>query len=158
MAGEDLPGKDLLWEFNRLYKEYDSIFHDVALASGLSDSAFAILYHIMELGDGCLQRDICDQLFMSKQTIHSAIQKLRQQGYLSLEPGKGRNMHIRLTEAGRQVVRRVVLPVRRLEEAALEELGSQGSRELLNLTGRYVAAYQALAREYIRRLRQDQPH
>ena len=60
MAGEELPGKDFLWEYNCLYREYDSIFHDVALASGLSDSAFAILYHIMELGDGCLQKDICD--------------------------------------------------------------------------------------------------
>ena len=104
MAGEELPGKDFLWEYNCLYREYDSIFHDVALASGLSDSAFAILYHIMELGDGCLQKDICDRLFMSKQTIHSAIQKLRDQGYLALEPGKGRNMHIRLTQTGRRIV------------------------------------------------------
>lgn len=158
MAGEELPGNDYLWEYNRLCKEYDSIFHDVALASGLSDSAFAILYHIMELGDGCLQRDICDQLFMSKQTIHSAIQKLRDQGYLVLEPGKGRNMHIRLTEAGRQVVCRVVLPVRGLEEAAFDQLGDENSRELLRLTGRYIAAYRALAQEYIRRLRGSRPH
>ena len=32
MAGEELPGKDFLWEYNCLYREYDSIFHDVALA------------------------------------------------------------------------------------------------------------------------------
>ena len=48
---------------------------------------------------------------MSKQTIHSAIQKLRDQGYLALEPGKGRNMHIRLTQTGRRIVQQVVLPV-----------------------------------------------
>lgn len=165
MAGEELPGKDFLWEYNCLYREYnclyreyDSIFHDVALASGLSDSAFAILYHIMELGDGCLQKDICDRLFMSKQTIHSAIQKLRDQGYLTLEPGKGRNMHIRLTQTGRRIVQQVVLPVRGLEEAAFRELGDQSSRELLRLTGRYVATYRTLAQDYISQLRQDRPH
>ena len=158
MAGEELPGKDFLWEYNCLYREYDSIFHDVALASGLSDSAFAILYHIMELGDGCLQKDICDRLFMSKQTIHSAIQKLRDQGYLALEPGKGRNMHIRLTQTGRRIVQQVVLPVRGLEEAAFRELGDQSSRELLRLTGRYVATYRTLSQDYISQLRQDRPH
>ena len=33
MAGEELPGKDFLWEYNCLYREYDSIFHDVALTA-----------------------------------------------------------------------------------------------------------------------------
>ena len=112
----------------------------------------------MELGDGCLQKDICDRLFMSKQTIHSAIQKLRDQGYLALEPGKGRNMHIRLTQTGRRIVQQVVLPVRGLEEAAFRELGDQSSRELLRLTGRYVATYRTLAQDYISQLRQDRPH
>ena len=153
-----MDSEALFQEFLRLDHQIDEFYHELAARLGLSDSAFQVLWSVAELGEGCTQRDVCRFFSVSKQTTHSAIQKLRQQGYLSLEPGKGRNMHIRLTEAGRQVVRRVVLPVRRLEEAALEELGSQGSRELLNLTGRYVAAYQALAREYIRRLRQDQPH
>ena len=92
------------------------------------------------------------------QTIHSAIQKLRDQGYLALEPGKGRNMHIRLTQTGRRIVQQVVLPVRGLEEAAFRELGDQSSRELLRLTGRYVATYRTLAQDYISQLRQNRPH
>ncbi len=158
MAEETRTGEDLLWEYNRLYEEYDSIFHDIALAVGLSDSAFAILYHIMELGDGCLQRDLCCDTFLSKQTIHSSIQKLQAQGYLTLERGRRRSMHIRLTGAGRQLLQQVVLPVRRLEESAFEELGPRGSRELLRLTGQYIAAYRELAKDYIRQRQEDGPH
>ena len=42
-------------EFNRLYKEMDDLYHDIALKLGLSDSALTIFYAICELGDGCLQ-------------------------------------------------------------------------------------------------------
>ena len=58
-------------EFNRLYKEMDDLYHDIALKLGLSDSALTIFYAICELGDGCLQKDICSQSFCSKQTINS---------------------------------------------------------------------------------------
>lgn len=94
-----------LREFTRLYKEYDSIFHSVALAVGLSDSALTVLYHTQELGDGCLQRDIAASAWVSKQTVHSTIRQLRERGLLSLSPGKGRDMHIHLTEEGRRLVR-----------------------------------------------------
>ena len=44
-------------EFNHLYKELDDLYHEAALNTSLSDSAFDILYGIFMLGDGCLQRD-----------------------------------------------------------------------------------------------------
>ena len=57
-------------EFNRLYKELDDLYHNLALRQGLSDSASIILYALYLLGDGCLQRDICDLSYISnKSTI-----------------------------------------------------------------------------------------
>ncbi len=53
------PGRELK-EFNYLYREMDGIYHQLALRAGLPDSAFYILYCIVEFGDGCLQRDIAD--------------------------------------------------------------------------------------------------
>lgn len=43
-------------QFNRLYKELDDLYHEIALAMGLSDSAFAVMYVVGTLGDGGLQR------------------------------------------------------------------------------------------------------
>ncbi len=67
---------DVQIEYNHLYKEFDDIYHDAALNASLSDSAFDILYGIFELGDGCLQRDICRTSCIPKQTINSAIRKM----------------------------------------------------------------------------------
>ena len=65
-----------LEEFNRLYREMDQIYHGLAVKMGLSDSAFIILYTIMELGEGCLQKDIADWCSLSRQTVNSSIQNL----------------------------------------------------------------------------------
>ena len=84
---EEQDSGELLREYNGLYQSYDDICHDIALAAGLSVTAFQILYYLLENGDGCLQRDICAITYTSKQTIHSAIQRLRDQGILCLRPG-----------------------------------------------------------------------
>ena len=97
-------------EFNRLYKELDDLYHNLALRQGLSDSASIILYALYLLGDGCLQRDICDLSYISKQTINSSIRRLEQDGYLYLQPGRGRDMHICLTPEGRRLVEEKAAP------------------------------------------------
>ena len=53
-------------EFNRIFKECNHIYHDIALKLGLSDSGFDILYTLCEIGDGCLQKDICDATMLSR--------------------------------------------------------------------------------------------
>ena len=75
---------DVQIEYNHLYKEFDDIYHDAALNASLSDSAFDILYGIFELGDGCLQRDICRTSCIPKQTINSAIRKMEANGWIEL--------------------------------------------------------------------------
>ena len=69
-----------LKEYNQIYKELNEIYHSMALKTGLSDSAFDIFYAIAVIGDGCLQRDICQMTFLSKQTIHSSVRKLEKEG------------------------------------------------------------------------------
>lgn len=107
-----------LMEFNTLYKEMDDLYHTVALKLGLSDSAFFILYALYEQGDGCLQREICDAFFLSKQTVNSSIQKLEQEGYLSLHQGNGRDKHIHITPEGRRLLDKKIHPVVELEKQA----------------------------------------
>ncbi len=52
-----------LKEFNRLYKEFDELYHGIAVRAELSDSAFCILYAVVEMGDGCLQKEISNVTF-----------------------------------------------------------------------------------------------
>lgn len=135
--------------YNTLYKEADDVYHDIALGFGLSDSAFSILYAICALGDNCLQRDICNTTYTSKQTINSSIKKLEHQGILTMTAGKGRDMHIHLTPAGQTLVVTCIYPVFEIENRAFQTLSPEERSQLLHLTKRYNQALRAQANQLL---------
>ncbi len=136
-------------EFNHIFQEFDDIFHDIALHLGLSDSAFTILYDIFWLGDGCLQRDICQTSHISKQTVNSSIRKLKQEGYLYLEPGKGRDMHIHLTPAGTKMMTEKILPVITMENHAFAGMPAVERVKLLELSRKYMNIFRQEVQKYL---------
>lgn len=129
-----------LKEFNRIYKKTNEIYHDIALRLGLSDSAFDILYSISELGDGCLQKDICNATCIPKQTIHSSIRQMEKSGYLTLSSGKGRSMHITLTDLGKNLLERTIYPVMQMEGEAFHCMTDEECQQMLALFGKYIQA------------------
>lgn len=131
-----------LKEFNRLYKEFDELYHGIAVRAELSDSAFCILYAVVEMGDGCLQKEISERYFFSKQIINSSIQNLKSKGYILLTQGKGHDKHIHLTETGEQLVKEKILPVMDMENAAFSQMPQKESQELLRLTKKYMQLLQ----------------
>lgn len=129
-----------LKEFNRIYKKTNEIYHDIALRLGLSDSAFDILYSISELGDGCLQKDICNATCIPKQTIHSSIRQMEKSGYLTLSSGKGRSMHITLTDLGKNLLERTIYPVMQMEGEAFHCMTDEECQQMLALFEKYIQA------------------
>ena len=142
-AGEELR------ELNRLYKELDDIYHNIALKLNLSDSAFIIFYTLCEVGEGCSQKDICNQAAISKKTINSAIQKLEQEDYICMRHGKGRQMQIYLTEKGQKMLQEKISPVMQIENNVFQKMEETEARELLRLFQKYVLQLQAEARELL---------
>lgn len=130
-------------ELNRLYKAIDDSYHGVARKMGLSDSAFLIFYALVELGDGCSQREIAQHYYASKQTINSSIKGLERAGYLKLQPGPGRDRQILLTPAGRQVLEEKLAPVIQRENQAVEALSPQEWQTLLTLARKYTQSHLA---------------
>lgn len=125
-------------ELNRLNKAVSEFYHALCVQLGISDSVFDIFYAITALGDGCCQKDICDYAFTRKQTIHSAIHKLEQEGMLRFNPGKGREMHIFLTPAGRQFIEEKIAPIIIMENEALSQMPPDETDLLLSLTEKYL--------------------
>ncbi len=126
-----------LTEFNQIHKEMDSLYHTMALNLNLSDSAFIILYALYEQEDGCLQKDICHDFCVSKQTINSSIKKLEQQGYVLLEQGSGRDKRILVTAKGRQLLEEKIRPVFEMEQQAFAQMESEEIHTLLRLNRKY---------------------
>ncbi len=125
-------------EFNHIYKELDDLYHEIALKIGISNSALAILYTVCVLGDGCLQKDVCQEAYISKQTVNSSVRKLEKNGYLYLEQGTGRDKHIRLTEMGRRFVKEKIRPVIRMENEAFLDMEPEERKKFISLSRKYV--------------------
>lgn len=130
-----------LQKLNRLYREWDGLYHAMALRAGLSDSAFVIFYALAELGEGCRQKEIAEYYSLSRQTISSSIRRLEKERYLYLKPGKRRDMHIYLTDAGRQIVREKIAPVIAMENSVFDALGTEAGEALTALTEKCVGLY-----------------
>ena len=137
ISKENAPAK-----FNHLYKELDDIYHRLAANAGLSDSAFCVLYAIASLKDDCLQKNISDYYYLSRQTINSSVKSLKEKGYISLVKKSGRDKQIVLTEEGQRLVNKAILPVIKQEEAAFEEMPPADRQKLLELTERYIRIFQ----------------
>lgn len=129
-----------LIEFNHIYKEINDIYREAAVTVGLSLSGFDILYSICEMGDGCLQRDISQVCCIPKQTVNSSIRKLEQDGYLTLEKGKGRDMHIHLTKKGQKLMEEKIYPVIEAENHAFSSMSEEDCKKMLELYEKYNTA------------------
>lgn len=129
-----------LKEYNHIYKEANDIYHEIARKLQLSDSALDIFYTIFEMGDNCLQRDICKASCMPKQTVNSSIRKLQTNGYLTLSPGKGRSMHIHLTASGKKLIQEKLVPLIRIENDAFEDMTVEECEQLIHLNAKYNQA------------------
>ena len=89
------------------------------------------------LGDGCLQKDICREAYVSKQTVNSSVRSLERNGFLYLEKS-GRDKHICLTEKGRQFVEQKIRPVVDMENGAFLEIEPEERAEFIRLSQKYV--------------------
>lgn len=135
----------LFLEYLQIDHQIDEFYHTLAQGLGLSDSALWVLWSLAELGEGCTQRDICRQFFLSKQTIHSSVRKLVRDGFLSLRPGEGREVALFLTDRGRELVREKVLPAMEAERTAAASLTEEELRDMIRLSRKWLALFREAA-------------
>ena len=121
--------------YNSQYKEGSELYHRLARHCGLSDSAFWILYTLREAEGPVSQTGLCRELYLSKQTVNSALKNLEEAGYLRLvsAPDNRKNKEIRLTPMGEELLRRTADPVFEMEERAFLRLTEEEREAILRL-------------------------
>lgn len=135
--------KDKMFEkliiYNQLFKELDLLYHNYAKYSGLSDTAFWIIYSIQERSDAYTQKELCDNWSYSRQTVNSALKNLEQQQLIQLIPAcdNRKNKQIFLTPLGNALAERVIIPLIDAEKKAFSKLGKEDLDEFLNLTQKH---------------------
>lgn len=150
----ELTFSEFIRRYNSLYKANNEIYHRLARHFGLSDTAFWILYTLREQGGCVSQSQLCGELFLSKQTIHSALKQLEQGGFLQLEnvPNNRKNKLVRVTSQGEQLLCQVTDPVFAMEERAFQRLTVEEREAILRLGRRNLD----LLREEAERLLRDE--
>ena len=132
--------------YNRLFKENDELYHEIARCFGLSDCALWILYTIREEEQALTQSDICESLFLPRQTIHSAIKKPKEQRTGSYKAGTASGgTHRRSGNRGRRTgavpfVRSRTLPVppalSKIHQSAAQGTDGNSIRSIIRIRNR----------------------
>ena len=125
---------------NRLYKESDHIYSNLASKLGMTDTTFWVLYAVSHSEEPMTQNDLCNQFFFPVQTINSAINNLRKNGLLELQviPGTRNRKAIMLTEKGKIFVTNTINKADEIEKNAFL-LFNEEERELyLSLFRRHI--------------------
>lgn len=143
---DDLTFRRFNAEYSRLYKEEDGLYHQLAKHFGLSHASFWLLYALEEAQRPITQAELREHLFLSKQTINSALKGFEQSGHIRLSDGPGRNKYLHLTETGRALAERTVRPVLELEERAFQGMSPEERAGLLELYRRHLDLMRQAAR------------
>lgn len=126
---------------NSMLCEIDNLYQSLLQDKGLSDSEYVVMFAILELGEGCLQKDIADNSFINKKTINSTIKKLERKELITLRAGKYPNMHIHLTEKGSDYIKNNIIPVIDVENKVLECFPDGEFNTLIQNYSKYIKVF-----------------
>lgn len=139
--------------FNQLNKNFDNLYHEWVAYFGLSNSSFLLLYSLYQKKDGYTQKEICNLWSLSKQTVHSAVQKLSTEGYITTsEIGAEQNSKSKklyLTKKGLEYASNTIGVIMEVEQAAYDRLGDNRIDEYIHLSQLHLKFLQEEAEKRI---------
>lgn len=119
-------------------KEQDSIYHNIAVQFGLSDTAMWVLYNVYTSKGMITQQELCHQCFFAKQTVNTAITSLSKNGYVELEviPGTRNQKKILFTSKGDTLAKSTIALLIDAESRAYSALSNEELERYLEMTKR----------------------
>ena len=133
---------------NSMLCEIDNLYQSLLQDKGLSDSEYVVMFAILELGEGCLQKDIADNSYINKKTINSTIKKLERKELITLKAGKYPNMHIYLTEKGSEYINNNIVPIIEVENKVLECFPDREFDTLIENYSKYIKVFRAEVKKF----------
>ena len=95
---------------HKILCETEKIYYSLLKHAQITDSEYVLLFSILEYGEGCSQKDIADNTYISTKTLNSTVKKLEQKELIKLTRGKYPNMFLHLTPKGKQYIKDKMLP------------------------------------------------
>lgn len=148
---KDDGSRNLIKEFNQLLKKMDNVYDKLAKSSGISDTAFWIIYTIKNEKETYKQKDLCVMWSYSKQTINSALKKLEEQNIIKLVsvPENKKDKKIILTDYGEQLAKELIDPVNEIEKESLKQL--KEANIFIDLFKKYIETMEEKSENFLKK-------
>lgn len=142
---------EILTQYDLLQRKSEKIYHQFAKYSGMSDAAFRIMYSVQEGNGTYIQKDLVENLCITKQTVNSALKLLERENYITLETKKEnkREKNIVLTKKGKEFIKDYIIPLMEKEEKAFGRLTDEEQQNLLELSKKQVGFLEKEVNELI---------
>ncbi|MFG6318740.1 MAG: MarR family transcriptional regulator [Clostridia bacterium] len=124
------------WEiYNKINKEFEELYHKIAVNYNISDSSLWILYALYQSDHSYTQMDICREWYFNKQTVNSAIKNLEKLGYINKEFGEEnkQDKKITLTNLGYDFAEKTVKNVIMIEKIAFSKISEKELEKMIEL-------------------------
>ena len=121
-------------ELNEIMKDTDDLYRNLAKKFKMSDCMIWILYILREDDRSVTQSDICNMMYMPKQTVNSSLKKLESEGYIEfLNINDKRSKQVCLTEKGVDLANNTVDIIISKENNALSKMDKEEQALFINL-------------------------
>ena len=125
-------------ELNEIMKETDDLYRNLAKKFKMSDCMLWILYILREDDRAVTQSDICNMMYMPKQTVNSSLKKMEAEGYIELlSINDKRSKQVCLTEKGVDLANNTVDIIISKENNALSKMDKEEQALFINLFKKY---------------------
>ena len=125
-------------ELNEIMKETDDLYRNLAKKFKMSDCMIWILYILREDDRSVTQSDICNMMYMPKQTVNSSLKKMEAEGYIELlNINDQRSKQVCLTEKGVDLANNTVDIIISKENNALSKMDKEEQALFINLFKKY---------------------
>lgn len=123
--------------FNTEFNRMNGIYRILTQKYSMPECQFWILYALYEKRKPLTQSELKEYLISPKQTIHSSIQKLMEQNFITLTKTHGKKKYFSLTEEGRKLAEETVGTVQKKEILAFKGFSEEEREQFISLLSRY---------------------
>lgn len=117
-----------------------ALYDQYAKSRGILMNTFFVLNVLFYKKDGMTQKEICESIHHSKQTVSLIVRNLEKSGYAVLKenPEDKRNRIVKLTGAGRNYAEKPVRHISEAEDKAMSMFTDKEQETLISLSRRFT--------------------
>ncbi len=130
-------------EMNAIFERTDAIYHKAAKLLGVSDVELFILYVLTEAEGKVPQKNLYNEVGISKSTVNSSIKKMEKDGIIIMKALDGRSTEVQLTEKGREFAANTAAKIIEIENRIFESWTAKERELAIKLNRDYMEKFSA---------------